>query len=102
RITYDEDIEFIRVLHGHHPLDRTPIHPESYKHKEKLLDMIGLTLNDIGTDDLKQELKQVDLKEATEKLDIGEPTLIDIIEALSRPGRDPPEDFPQPVLEQNI
>lgn len=100
--TYEQGIGFLRVLDGDHPLDRTPIHPESYKHTEKLLDMIGRTLNDIGTDELKDELKQVDLKEATKKLDIGEPTLIDVIEALSRPGRDPRDDFPQPLLKQNI
>src|SRR5699024_4583267 len=100
--TYEQGIGFLRVLDGDHPLDRTPIHPESYKHTEKLLDMIGRTLNDIGTDELKDELKQVDLKEATKKLDIGEPTLIDIIEALSRPGRDQRDDFPQPLLKQNI
>src|SRR5699024_3404013 len=92
--TYEQSIGFLRVLDGDHPLDRTPIHTECYKDTEKLLDMIRRTLNDNGTGELKDELNEVDLKEATKILGIGEALLIDIIKPLRRSGQDPRYDFP--------
>lgn len=100
--TYEQGIGFLRVIDGDHPLDRTPIHTESYKHTEQLLETIDSKLEDIGSDDLREKLKHVNPKALAQDLEIGEPTLIDIIEALSRPGRDPRDDFPQPLLKQNI
>lgn len=100
--TYEQGIGFLRIIDGDHPLDRTPIHPESYSHTEKLLDMLDCTLEDIGTDKLAERLKLENKKEMAEKLEIGEPTLVDIISALSRPERDPRDDFPQPLLKQNV
>ncbi|MEC5424709.1 Tex family protein [Virgibacillus sp. C22-A2] len=100
--TYEQGIGFLRIIDGDHPLDRTPIHPESYAHTEKLLKMLDCELEDIGSDKLAEKLSTIDKKEIADKLDIGQPTLIDIINALSRPGRDPREDFPQPLLKQNV
>lgn len=100
--TYEQGIGFLRIIDGDHPLDRTPIHPESYKQTEELLKMIGLTLDDIGTDHLREALNQLDKKELAETLEIGLPTLEDIMSALGRPERDPRDDFPTPILKTNV
>lgn len=100
--TFEQGIGFLRIIDGDHPLDRTPIHPESYKHTEHLLQMIGGDMEAIGTEDLRQKLDQLDQRKAAEELDIGLPTLQDIISALSRPERDPRDDFPMPLLKTNV
>src|SRR5690625_4819078 len=100
--TYEQGIGFLRILDGKHPLDRTPIHPESYQVTMKLLERIDCELEDIGSDELRQKLAELNKKETAEQLDIGEMTLEDIIDALSRPERDPRDDFPQPLLQQNV
>jgi uncharacterized protein len=100
--TYEQGIGFLRIVDGDHPLDRTPIHPESYKQTEQLLKMINATLGDIGSEQLREKLKTLDKKEIAASLEIGEPTLIDMMNALSRPERDPRDDFPQPLLKKNV
>jgi len=100
--TYEQGIGFLRILDGKHPLDRTPIHPESYQATMELLERIDCELDDIGSDHLRKKLTELNKKEMAEQLNIGEMTLEDIIDALSRPERDPRDDFPQPLLQQNI
>lgn len=100
--TFEQAIGFLRVIDGDNPLDRTPIHPESYAHTKQLLKMIDCDVSDIGTEKLQQKLANLSVKEISEELGIGEMTLIDIIEALQRPERDPRDDFPQPLLQKNI
>jgi len=100
--TYEQGVGFLRIIDGDHPLDRTPIHPESYTQTEKLLNMIGLGLDDIGTEHLREELNKLDKKDVAEALDIGIPTLEDIMSALGRPERDPRDDFPTPLLKTNV
>ena len=100
--TYEQSIGFLRIIDGEHPLDQTPIHPESYKQTEKLLALLGCELTDIGTETLNQKIKDMNLTEMALELDIGELTLKDITDALMRPGRDPREDFPQPLLKQGV
>ncbi|UJL47056.1 RNA-binding transcriptional accessory protein [Virgibacillus sp. NKC19-16] len=100
--TYEQGIGFLRIVDGDHPLDRTPIHPESYANTEKLLEMIDCKLEDIGTDKLSEKINTLDKQETAANLGIGEPTLIDIMNSLSRPERDPRDDFPQPILKQNV
>jgi uncharacterized protein len=100
--TYEQAIGFLRIIEGEHPLDRTPIHPESYKKTEELLALLDHTLEDIGEEALSDKLEQADHKKLAEELEIGEPTLVDIMEALSRPGRDLRDDFPQPLLKSNV
>lgn len=100
--TYEQSIGFLRILDGEHPLDRTPIHPESYRHTEALLALIDCDFDDIGTENLKEKLEVIDQGQVAEQLGIGEPTLEDIIEALSKPERDPRDDYPQPILKQNV
>lgn len=100
--TYEQSIGFLRIIDGKHPLDQTPIHPESYKVTEELLEEVGFSLEDVGTEDLRVALAKVDLSAVAEKLDVGVMTLQDIIEALGRPGRDLRDDFPQPILKQKV
>lgn len=100
--TYEQAIGFLRIIDGDHPLDRTPIHPESYKKTEELLKLIGYRLQDTGTEAVREKFASIDKQQVAEELEIGEPTLIDIIEALSRPERDPRDDFPQPLLKSNV
>jgi len=100
--TYEQSIGFLRVIDGEHLLDQTPIHPESYKVTEALLKELDCTLDQIGSDEVSEKLRVVDTSTMAEKLDIGQPTLIDIIDALQRPGRDLRDDFPQPILKQKV
>ncbi|ASN07078.1 Tex family protein [Virgibacillus necropolis] len=100
--TYEQSIGFLRIFDGEHPLDRTPIHPESYPQTKKLLEMLGCKITDLGRSELQDKLRDVNKKEVAEKLDIGELTLEDIMQALIRPERDPRDDFPQPILKQNV
>jgi protein Tex len=100
--TYEQAIGFLRIIDGVNPLDRTPIHPESYPNTEKLLEMMDCTISDIGTEKIREKINGLNKRKVAEQLEIGEPTLVDILNALSRPERDPRDDFPQPLLKQNV
>ena len=100
--TYEQSIGFLRVVDGEHPLDQTPIHPESYEATLKLLTEIGVSLDEVGSEELREKLANLNITEMAEVLEIGVPTLTDIVEALRRPGRDMRDDFPQPVLKQKV
>jgi protein Tex len=100
--TYEQSIGFLRVVEGDEPLDRTPIHPESYSAVKQLLKEIQCTTNDLGTDKLTSQLQTLDKQAIAEKLNIGVPTLEDILKALISPNRDPRDDFPQPLLKKSV
>ncbi|HHY20307.1 MAG TPA: RNA-binding transcriptional accessory protein [Bacilli bacterium] len=100
--TFEQCIGFLRIQDGDHPLDATSIHPESYEQTEKLLAYVRATLADLGSDNLKDKLQSYPVKDLASELEIGELTLKDIIEALLRPGRDPREDLPQPLLKTDV
>ncbi|WP_338079425.1 Tex family protein [Aquibacillus halophilus] len=100
--TYEQSIGFLRVLDGEEPLDRTPIHPESYQATKGLLKMIGCTTDDLGTEKLQNQLKDLNLNTISEQLNIGKPTLEDIMNALVSPERDPRDDLQTPLLKQNV
>lgn len=100
--TYEQSIGFLRVIEGNHPLDSTPIHPESYKQTEALLKLIGSDFSELGTEDLHEKIQALDIKETADTLEIGELTLKDITDALVKPGRDPRDEFPQPILKSGI
>ena len=100
--TFEQAIGFLRVLDGKDPLDRTGIHPESYDEVKKLLANLGFTTKALGTDELQQELSKLDLKAVSAELNIGELTLKDIIDALVRPGRDPRDELPRPLLKKDV
>lgn len=100
--TFEQSIGFMRIPEGTEPLDNTGIHPESYSATYQLLESIGLSVEDLGTDTLKEKLNRVNLKEISQAIGIGIPTLEDIIAALIAPGRDPREDFETPLLKSDV
>ncbi len=100
--TFEQSIGFLRVIEGDHPLDATPIHPESYKQTEALLKLIESDFSELGTESLHEKIKALNIKETAEALEIGELTLKDITDALVKPGRDPRDEFPQPILKSGI
>lgn len=98
--TFEQCAGFIKIDNPDYPLDNTTIHPESYDATLKLLDNLNYSVNDIGTSKLK--LNNINIKELSERLDIGQETLKDIIKELKKPGRDPREDMPKPMLRKNV
>ena len=105
-VAYEQCAGFIRVPGGKNPLEITAVHPESYEATEKLLNKIGYKKEDLLEKDklekIKTELSKVKIKELSKELDIGEMTLEDIIKELSKPGRDPREDMPKPILRSDV
>lgn len=96
---------FLRVPGGRNPLDSTGVHPESYDAAKQLIELCGFDLKDIingGIKGLDERLKEIGLKTAAEKLCIGEPTLADIAREISRPGRDPRDELPPPLLRTDV
>ena len=106
KVAFEQCAGFIRIPDGTNPLENTAVHPESYKPTEKLLELLGFKVADLKDKDnlisLREKLKSVDITETAKKLEIGEMTLTDIIAELSKPGRDPREDMPKPVLRSDV
>jgi len=100
--TYEQCIGFLRIPDGNNPLDATPIHPESYDKVDALLKELEIDPRDIYAEETKSKLKNVSVEEMAETLGMGAPTLQDIVESLIRPGRDPREDLPQPILRKDV
>jgi len=99
---FEQAIGFMRIVDGNNPLDKTSIHPESYDATVKLLEDIGLSVNDIGSDRLISKLDGLDMQKYSKENNIDLYTLCDIIKCLKMPGRDFRDDFPQPLLKSNI
>ncbi|WP_247741013.1 Tex family protein [Cohnella sp. LGH] len=100
--TFEQCAGFLRISDGVNPLDRTPIHPESYDVVGKLFKELGLKLADIGTEPLKAKLGEVRLEDVAERLGVGLPTLRDIVDSLQRPGRDPRDELPPPIFHTDV
>ncbi|MDR4229098.1 RNA-binding transcriptional accessory protein [Bacillus mojavensis] len=100
--TYEQCIGFLRVQEGTEPLDRTGIHPESYKETKTLLKKLGVSTEQIGTAELKDKINKLELSETAKELGIGEITLKDICEQLTRPERDPRDEVPKPLLKTDV
>ncbi len=98
--TYEQCAGFVKIDNPDYPLDNTTIHPESYEATYKLLSKLNYSVNDIGSKSLK--LDNIDIDEISEELNIGKETLKDIIKELKKPGRDPREDMPKPILRKNV
>ena len=106
KTVFEQCAGFIRIYDGKNPLEITAVHPESYEATEKLLDRIGYKKEDIKD---KEKLKEIQVKlnnlkvtDIAKELDVGELTLKDIISELSKPGRDPREDMPKPILRSDV
>ena len=106
KVAYEQCAGFIRIFDGKNPLEITGVHPESYEKTEKLLTKLGFSVENILDKEkllqIKEALKNIDIKKYSEELDIGELTLKDIIDELSKPGRDPREDMPKPILRNDV
>lgn len=103
---FEQCAGFIRISQGENPLDNTSVHPESYSVALSLMEQLGFTLEDLKNreriNELRQGLQQIDLRSTAKTLDVGEPTLKDIVEALQKPGRDPREALPPPLFRRDV
>ncbi|MGM1019408.1 MAG: Tex family protein [Bacillota bacterium] len=100
--TYEQSIGFIRIPGGENPLDRTPIHPESYAVVDRLLAELGISAHDLGTKAATEALNVSNIDELAAKLEVGVPTMKDILDSLQRPGRDPRDELPLPVFRKDV
>ena len=106
KVAYEQCAGFLRILDGNNPIDSTAVHPESYEAVEKLLTNLGYTKQDLLDKEkistIRAKLNELNTAKVASELKIGEPTLKDIIEELSKPGRDPRDEMPKPILRQDV
>lgn len=106
KVAFEQCAGFIRIFDGNNPLEITAVHPESYAQTEKLLKNIGYSKDDLLNKDslkeIRQKLSNISTNKLAKELEIGEMTLKDIIEELSKPGRDPREEMPKPILRNDV
>ncbi len=106
KVAFEQCAGFLRIMDGTNAIEMTAVHPESYEVAEKLLNNLGFNTEDIRNKEkvieLREKLKTVNIPSMAKELDVGEMTLNDIIQELSKPGRDPREDMPKPVLRTDV
>ncbi len=106
KVAYEQCAGFIRVFDGKNPLEITAVHPESYEATEKLLDEIGYKKSDLldkeKLSEIKKKLATINIAKTAKELEIGELTLKDICDELSKPGRDPRDEMPKPILRSDV
>ncbi|MBE2278857.1 MAG: RNA-binding transcriptional accessory protein [Ignavibacteriaceae bacterium] len=101
---YEQCAGFLKIRNGSNPLDNTFIHPESYSAVNELMKMLNIEAAQISSHFTLSEntIKKIGVSKVAEKIGLGEPTLIDIIENLKKPGRDPREELPLPILKSDV
>lgn len=102
---YEQCAGFLRVMESKEPLDNTSVHPESYLVAGKLIEILGYTKEDLknrNLNDIEERVNLRGLKNIVNELEVGELTLKDIIKELQKPGRDPREDMPKPILKTGV
>ena len=102
---FEQCAGFLRVRDSKNALDATAVHPESYEAAKALLEKLGYQLSDIKAGklpDLNVRMEEIGVKKLAEELNVGEPTLKDIARELQKPGRDPRDDRPKPVLRTDV
>ncbi|MBB6674023.1 Tex family protein [Cohnella nanjingensis] len=99
---FEQCAGFLRITDGRNPLDRTPIHPESYEVVDRLFRELRLELAAIGSEELKERLREIKPEEVAVQLGVGVPTLRDILGSLQRPGRDPRDELPPPIFHTDV
>lgn len=106
KVAFEQCAGFIRVPEGKNPLEVTGVHPESYETAEKLLELIGYNKKDLSNKEKLKEIKEklacIKIDKTAKELEVGEMTLKDIVDELSKPGRDPREEMPKPVLRSDV
>jgi len=100
--TYEQAIGFLRILEPENPLDKTPIHPESYSFAEKIVSMIGCTIDDLGTENMISAVGDGDANDISSELGIDLYTVTDILEALASPNRDLRDSIAAPLLKKDV
>jgi len=102
---FEQCAGFLRIVDGKNILDNTSVHPESYSAAEKLLELCEYSLEDVKNGkivDLESKVNKLGAEKVAEKLEIGIPTLMDIVAEMLKPGRDPRENIEQPVLRSDV
>ena len=106
KVAFEQCAGFLRIMDGKNAIEMTAVHPESYEVAEKLLERIGFKSEDLRDKDkvlkLREELKSINIPNIAKELDVGEMTLNDIIQELSKPGRDPRDEMPKPILRSDV
>ena len=102
---FEQCAGFLRVMESKNPLDNTSVHPESYDAAKKLIEILGYTMDDLRNKnliDIEDRVKLKGVSNLSKELEVGELTLKDIIKELQKPGRDPREDMPKPILKTGV
>lgn len=102
---YEQCAGFLRVHGGKNTLDNTAVHPESYQYVEKMIDLFGFKLSDLnktGYGDIGKIAREKGIRSLSDELGVGEMTLNDIVDELEKPGRDPRDELPPPLLRTDI
>lgn len=102
---FEQCAGFLRVSESKDSLDNTGVHPESYAAAKKLIELCGFSLNSIkngGIPVLSEKINEIGISKAAAQIGVGEPTLQDIVKELTRPGRDPRDELPPPMLRTDV
>lgn len=102
---FEQCAGFLRVPESEEPLDRTGVHPESYPAAQKLLTLCGYQTQDLlegKLEQLAQRVAQMGQAQVAQRIGVGEPTLRDMVAELSKPGRDPRDELPKPLLRTDV
>lgn len=99
---YEQSIGFLRINDGDNPLDKTAIHPDNYIDAMNILNELGLKIEDIGKDKMKEVLESHNLNSIKDRYNIDNYTFLDIIDAFKKPNRDPRDDAPLPILKSDV
>ncbi len=102
---FEQCAGFLRVAESRNPLDNTAVHPESYDAAKKLLALCGYQLSDVagrGLSELRKRVEEIGLQKAADEIGTGVPTLSDMITELTKPGRDPRDELPPPILRTDV
>lgn len=106
KVAFEQCAGFIRIFDGKNPMEITAVHPESYEQAEKLLAEVGYKKEDLmdkeKLKELKVKLNSINIENMSKRLSVGEMTLKDIIDELSKPGRDPRDEMPKPILRNDV
>ena len=106
KVAFEQCAGFLRIMDGKNAIEMTAVHPESYEAAEKLLESIGFKSEDLRDKEkvlqLREKLKNINIPNIAKELDVGEMTLSDIIQELSKPGRDPRDEMPKPILRSDV
>jgi uncharacterized protein len=99
---YEQCAGFLRITDGDNPFDNTGVHPETYNASKKLINEIGSNIEELRDNKIKNIKSNINMENMANILEIGVPTLEDIIKELEKPGRDPREEMPKPILRTDV